>query len=155
MWTIEKYADMYRDFPNGMYRTSLKTGEFLEANQGLADILGYETPEELKESITALDIYADPKDRDRLIDHLSNCDCKKSQCKPTRVKFIDRDGDFLWVMITGRVNEEEGYIEGAIIDIDESITDTLEELQIITEVAKRRAQEIDIHDNCEPKAHAG
>lgn len=149
MWTVEKYADMYRHFPNGMYRTSLETGEFLEANQVLADIFGYEDPEDLKSSITAEDIYSDPEDRLKLIEHLRISD------KPTKVKFLNHDGKDVWVMITGRINEDEGYIEGAIFDISDTMVEDLEELQIITEVVKRRVQEIDMCDNFELRAHAG
>lgn len=157
MWTVEKYADMYRHFPNGMYRTSLETGEFLEANQGLADILGFDSPEELKQSITAKDIYSNTKDREEMIDHLKNCECKKSNCKPIKIKFTTKDGSEVWVMITGRINEEESYIEGSVIDISDSMIKNpdIEELHIISEVAKRRVREIDMCDSCVLRAHAG
>lgn len=154
MWTVKEYADMYHNFPNGMYRTSLETGEFLEANQVMANILGYDSPEELKKSITAKDIYTNPEDREMLIDHLRNCNV--ANCKPSKVRFIDKDGNSVWVMITGKVNEKEGYIEGSVLDISDRVIDDIEELQIITEATRRRVQEIDMCDNSfELRAHAG
>lgn len=144
MKTVEEYRKMLQTFPNGIYRTSIKTGEFLEANQNLADMLGYESPEILKSSISSKDLYIDIEDRKRFIDYLR---LNNGDSKPQKIKFLTKYNDIIWVLITGHINEEEGYIDGAVIDITDTMTGQIETLSAITEVIKRRVQEIDKCDN--------
>ncbi|HEX4602218.1 MAG TPA: response regulator [Gemmatimonadales bacterium] len=53
--------------PVGIYR-STPAGRFLSANLALARILGYESPADLLQLDMARDVYADPAERQRLLD---------------------------------------------------------------------------------------
>ena len=60
--------DMLMNAPIGIF-TSTPEGRFIAANSTIARILGYDSPEDLMESVKdiATQIYVDPSDRDEFI----------------------------------------------------------------------------------------
>lgn len=101
-------SKFFKDMPIGIF-TSTPEGRHLFANAALADMLGYETPEELIESITdiASQVYANPEDRyefmplilehDKVVDH--------------ETKFKRKDGTINWVSTSAHaVFDDQGNI---------------------------------------------
>ncbi len=117
-WAEHKYASIFEHAVEGIFQ-STPDGRFLTVNPALAEILGYDSPQQMVETLTDLrsQLYVDPADRDRLIEHLrlhgkvTNLECR----------FRRKDGGIRWISQAAReVRDEKGrllYIEGLNIDI--------------------------------------
>ena len=114
----EKYRNIVENALEGIFQ-STREGRFLTANQAMAAILGYESPEELMKSVTDLDvqIYADQEDRRKL----QMAAEKKGQVSGFETRYLRKDGDPIWVSINKRVvRDEQGcllFYEGFVEDI--------------------------------------
>src|SRR5512133_2250146 len=64
----EKYRSIFEEAIEGIFQTSVD-GRFINANPSLAGIHGYDSPQDLMESITDISkqLYVHPEDRLRLI----------------------------------------------------------------------------------------
>ena len=114
----EKYRNIYENATEGIFQASLD-GRFITANPSLARIHGYDSPEELMESITDIgtQLYVDPADRDDLVDLLR----MHGAVQNYEVKMRRRDGSIHWVSINSRVARDRAggviYHEGTMRDI--------------------------------------
>lgn len=111
-----KYKDIIDYSPIGIYKSTIG-GDIIFANQQFAQILGYESSEELlKQNIT--DIYVDLSDRSRMIDLIE----KGNEPISFEIKWKRKDGTPIWIMTNIRaIKDEWGNIrnfEGFVIDID-------------------------------------
>jgi len=114
----EKYRGIFENALEGLYQTSLD-GRFLSANPALAHILGYDSPEQLIESITDIrqQFYVNPTDRDTLLAAVSSY--KKTF--GFEVQCYRRDGRKIWVSISAGLRDggagKPAFIEGFIADV--------------------------------------
>jgi diguanylate cyclase (GGDEF)-like protein/PAS domain S-box-containing protein len=100
-------------------------GKFLEGNQVIAAMLGYESKEELLELNLATDIIHDSGERPQLFEHYlrtSRVDRAEVECKR-------KDGTSVWVALSGReVRDDQGALEGfEIIAMDMTEQHAVEE----------------------------
>ena len=65
--TEASYATLVEHAPIGIYRSNLE-GKFLSVNAALVRMLGYDSPAEVLQLDMARDVYADPAERQRLVD---------------------------------------------------------------------------------------
>ena len=116
----KKYRSIFNRSLNGIFQTSI-SGQFLAANQALALILGWDSPEELIGALTDISrqLYADAKDREKLLTELQD----KGAVTEFYTKFKRRNGELIDVKLTGSIlkNDETGesYVEGMVEDITE------------------------------------
>ncbi len=116
----EKYRDIFENAIEGIYRTSPE-GRFLTANPAACTILGYDSSQELVDTVTDIrsQIYADPADRDEAL-RLMN---EQGFIRNFETRFRRKDGNVLWVSLTARpVYDEKGnllHIEGTSQDISD------------------------------------
>jgi len=114
----EKYRKIYENATEGIFQATLD-GRFITANPALARTHGYDSPEELIESITDIgtQLYVDPADRDDLLETLRI----RGAVQNYEVKMRRRDGSTHWVSINSRVTRggPGGFIyhEGTMRDI--------------------------------------
>ena len=115
------YRSIFENALDGMFR-STPEGRFVLANRALAEMLGYDSPEDLIESVSAIDrqFYADPQRRDqykRLMEELGVVERFENQalCKDGRVIYISENG-----RAVRSSNGELLYYEGTIKDITKS-----------------------------------
>ncbi|MEW6718815.1 MAG: PAS domain S-box protein, partial [Chloroflexota bacterium] len=95
----------------GIYRTTLG-GDILYVNQYLAEMMGYETPEDmLQESVITR--YKDPADRAALLEIIQ----KQGHVMAYDVDVLTKQGDLRHVMLSGWLEGET--LSGMIIDITE------------------------------------
>ena len=134
--TLQECQDILMNVPIGFYR-STPQGRLLYANQTLAHKLGFDSPQELVESVTdiALQIYAEPGQRDEFLRILEDKDkVEDFECRLRR-----RDGSELWVSNTVQtVRNQEGDIrhyQGVLVDITERKHS--EELRLESELKSR------------------
>ena len=113
----EKYKNIFDNALIGIYQSTV-TGKFITANKTFASILGYHSPESLMESVSNItqQIYINPRDRQRMINHLN----KHDHCA-VEVQVKRKDGAIAWVMNRVRaVRDDRGrvvYFEGVAQDI--------------------------------------
>ena len=126
---MSKIRDNYilNNFPGGVCITA-PDGTVHDANQELADILGYQDIDELKK-VRTQNFYANLIDRENLVEQLKN-----GIVKNYRIQGKRKNGEIIWLSIsTNPLKDDKGNIE--YIDFIEDVTD-----QVITR-EKLRKQE--------------
>lgn len=111
-----RYRNLFEKLPVGAF-VSTPEGRFLDCNQALLDILGYEGKDEFLQLDIASEVYRNPDDRNRLRELIE----EKGYVKDFEVDFRRKDGERISILLTGFVRrDEEGKIvayEGLNIDI--------------------------------------
>ncbi len=116
----EKYRNIFNDAILGIYQTTPE-GRILSANPALARMYGYDTPEELINSVTdlAIQIYVNPEDREIFQRILS----REGVVEKFETQLYKKGGETIWVSINAHtVMDTQGnisYYEGTIEDITE------------------------------------
>lgn len=127
-----KYYDLLKHLPVGVYHTT-PDGKLVEANQNLADLLGFDSCQELV-NINVSDLYVDKKDREK---HLKKLEDRSVDCCDFRLK--RKDGTVIWgrdypravIGADGKVM----YYAGILVDItlqreaEEQLHKAMEELE--------------------------
>ncbi len=115
-----EYRGIFETALEGIFR-STPEGRLLAVNPAMARMHGYATPEEMVASITdlAVQIYADPQDRARILASLARTGWVHNFEYQARRK----DGQLIWVLLSGRtVTDSSGnllYYQGTCLDITE------------------------------------
>ncbi|HVH11056.1 MAG TPA: response regulator [Gemmatimonadales bacterium] len=106
--TEASFSALVEHAPIGIYR-STPAGKILSANHALARILGYGSPADVCALEMARDVYADPAERQRLLDRDVLSDREYDQVETTWKR---KDGQRLTVVLYARaVRDEAGQIE--------------------------------------------
>jgi PAS domain S-box-containing protein len=112
----DSYRHLFDRVPVGLYRTAV-SGEILDANHALGEILGYARHEVI--GVNALDLLEDPEDLGRLRSQLSG----DIDQLTTDVRFRRADGELIWIRDRTRVIlDQDGQIlcfEGELQDVTE------------------------------------
>jgi PAS domain S-box-containing protein/putative nucleotidyltransferase with HDIG domain len=114
----ENYRSIFDNAQEGIYQTTPE-GRFALANQAMARILGYDSPEELIEGVTDIpgQLYVHPEERSKTLEFLD----REGSVKDAEVQWKRKDGCTIWVYRTMRaVRDEKGkilYLEGLVTDI--------------------------------------
>ena len=102
------YSTLVEQAPVGIYRSN-PAGRFLSANRALARILGYDSPAELLGLDMTRDVYADPAERQRLLDRDSYTEREYDEVEATWKR---KDGRRLTVQLSVRaVRDGSGGVE--------------------------------------------
>ena len=110
-----RYRGLFEGVPVGVYRTSL-TGEILDANPKLIELLGYSEPSEVL-GRPAQSFYVDPSDRDVWRHEIE----AEEALAGHEIQLKRPDGTMIWLRDSGReLRDEAGEIvgyEGTLEDI--------------------------------------
>lgn len=107
----EKFRSIFENSLDGIYQSTLY-GKYIDVNNALVEMLGYENKEELISKDINKDIYYSEKDRPKFDE--------REKLFITRLK--KKDGAVVWVEISSRVAYEDStpaYYEGVVRNIDE------------------------------------
>lgn len=113
-----RYQQIFRNAPIGFFR-SLPEGRFIEVNNALAEMLGYNSPEDVLKNIASIGkrIYLDPDFRNVVIDET----LKSGNVRSFETKFVNVNGEAIDVRInvSPRYDDELGnyILEGTIENI--------------------------------------
>ncbi|HEX2667307.1 MAG TPA: PAS domain S-box protein [Gammaproteobacteria bacterium] len=113
----QKFRAIFENAVIGMYQ-STPTGQYLRANQAMAEIFGYPNAEALLTSVKNIsELYKNPDDR-----RLVNADLERTgRVAGREVELRRRDGQSIWVSLSARVvRDAEGkvaYYEGSLQDV--------------------------------------
>jgi len=114
----EKFRNLFERVRHGLFISS-KEGKFIDCNQALLEMVGYENKEEFLNIDIAKDLYVNPEDR-RKFQRLTE---EQGFVKDLEVEFKKKNGEKITVLLTAHVKRDEkgrviGY-EGLNIDISE------------------------------------
>jgi diguanylate cyclase (GGDEF)-like protein/PAS domain S-box-containing protein len=102
------YRALVGNLSYGICRCSAN-GKFLDVNQTLVTMLGYDSREQLLEVNLASDIVSDPRKREQLLGHSAT----ELKPDPIEINWKRRDGTGLKVRLSGReVSGSEGELDG-------------------------------------------
>jgi diguanylate cyclase (GGDEF)-like protein/PAS domain S-box-containing protein len=112
----KRYQDLLEHLPVGVCRTT-PDGKIIEANQALANMLGYESHEDLK-NVNVTDLYVRAEDR---ADHLEKLDVRGIYF--TEFELRRKDGQIIWgrdysLAVIGS-GKKILYYDGILVDITE------------------------------------
>jgi len=114
----EEYQNIFENAVEGIFQSS-PDGHFIKVNPAMARIYGYESPEEMLESIKNISqqIYVNAKDRKYFLQKLQN----NGYVDKFEGKNYRKDGSTFWTQTNARiVRDPDGnalYIEGFLSDI--------------------------------------
>ncbi len=110
-----KFRNLFENSQVGLFRTRIKDGLFIDANQYCAEILGYNSAQEIIGKLTADCVYVEPKIRKKVLVEIE----KKGEVNNFETQFYRKDGSIVWVLFSGQVNTIECCLEGVITDISD------------------------------------
>jgi PAS domain S-box-containing protein len=113
------YRTLVERAPVGIYRSSAE-GKFLAVNAALVRILGYDSSEQVQQLDMARDVYADPAERQRLLDRDTYTDREYDEVEATWKR---KDGQLLTVQLSVRAERHAAsgiaYYETIVRDVTE------------------------------------
>ncbi|HEX7421202.1 MAG TPA: PAS domain S-box protein, partial [Thermoanaerobaculia bacterium] len=112
----EKYRNIFKHAPVGILQTG-RNGNIITANAALAGILGYESLDDFLSVPDALELWADPGERERTYDKYA----PSGFIANFEAQWKKKDGSTIWVQINAHIVETaaDQYTEGFIYDISE------------------------------------
>ena len=116
----EQCQDLFLNSPEGIY-TSTPEGKLLSVNPAMARMFGYDSPQDMVESVTdiASQLYADPADREEFKLLLS----EKGELVNYECRMRHRDGSIFWISKNAKaVRGKEGNVvhyQGFVTEITE------------------------------------
>jgi diguanylate cyclase (GGDEF)-like protein/PAS domain S-box-containing protein len=110
------------------YRTAFQTsldavninrvdGTYIECNKALLDILGFSREEVIGRSSLDLDIWVDPRDRQRMIDAIR----LHGSCRDLEAQFRKKNGEVIWGRMSASTIEIEGV--ACVLNISRDISE--------------------------------
>lgn len=114
----EKLRKLFERVRHGLF-ISTKEGRFLECNQALLDMLGYEDKKDFLRIDIARELYANPRDREIFMERIQ----REGFVQDMEVDFKKKSGEKITVLLTGYpIKNDSGEIvgyEGINLDITE------------------------------------
>jgi PAS domain S-box-containing protein len=105
----EKYHNLFENSVVGIFWASFEEGIMLEENQAMRNLFGLDSFEGAKST----DFYARPEEREDMKEILR----EQGSVNNLEILFKKKDGTEFWGSHSARLYEEQGVIEGIIIDI--------------------------------------
>ncbi len=127
----KRYRALFEQNVAGAFR-SMPNGELLEVNPAFAEMLGYESPEEL-EGTDARELYVTPEGRDELMTRLH----EEGSLHNQELALRSRDGGTVWVLENSFVAEDPATSELVNIGTVTEITEHVREERQLEELAHR------------------
>ncbi|MBD1867243.1 PAS domain S-box protein [Cyanobacteria bacterium FACHB-471] len=110
-----KFRNIFENSQVGIFRTRLSDGLILDANQLLANLFGFNSPDEIIGIKHTADFYVNLSDRQQAIQQLKT----HGELQNFEVQMRKQDGTLFWGLYSSRLNAAAGYMEGVIADISD------------------------------------
>ena len=126
----ESYRNIFMNSQVGLYRTDIKTGIMIEANDKLAQAIGYKNREELLSgNFNISERYVDAEARNEVFALLK----EHGQINNYETQFKINGGEIRWVRFSAKVVPAKGWLEG----VSEDITDRKQVQEALRESEER------------------
>ena len=114
-----RYRELFEDSPVGLFRSGLD-GEISEVNPAMAAMLGFPSPEALKQRFgNMLEVYADPSERQLLVERA----LRDGAFNHHETQVRDIDGNTRWVSTNVRLTRDESgraaHFTGSALDVQD------------------------------------
>ncbi len=109
----EQYRNIYNDAQIGLYRSRLRDGNMVMANNQMAEMFGYKNVEECVAKFVAIEHYVRPETRDKLVESM----LEHGKVSDFEAQIKRNDGSIMWLQFSGILSSEEGFFEGVALDI--------------------------------------
>ncbi|MEG5053234.1 MULTISPECIES: PAS domain S-box protein [unclassified Microcoleus] len=110
-----KFRNIFENSQVGIFRTRLSDGLLLDANQRYANLLGFDSSEEMIGLEHATDYYVNPSDRQQFLEVLK----REREVRSYEAQGRKLDGTVFWGLFSAYLNADDDYIEGVIADISD------------------------------------
>jgi len=100
----ERYRIAFQTSLDGININRLSDGMYIECNKAFLDITGYEREEIIGRTSLELNIWADLRNRHRLVEILR----ENSSCRDMEVQFRKKSGEVFWVVVSASLIELGG-----------------------------------------------
>ncbi|MBN8564262.1 MAG: PAS domain S-box protein [Leptolyngbya sp. UWPOB_LEPTO1] len=110
-----KFRNIFANSQVGIYRTRTCDGLILDANQRFADLLGFDSPEEIIGLEHTTGFNVNPNDRQQFIEVLK----RDREVRSFEIQMQKRDGTVFWGLFSSYLNAGDDYIEGVLADISD------------------------------------
>jgi PAS domain S-box-containing protein len=107
-----KYRNLFDSSLVGIFRTRINDGLFLEVNQRLVELFGYDSALEIMGQKSSSDHYVDPDYREQVLIELQ----AGGEVRNYKAQFYKRDGSTFWGLFSARINAEEDCLEGVVLE---------------------------------------
>ena len=121
----ERYRLAFQNSLDSVNINRLSDGMYVEVNQAFLSILGYEDHEVRGRTSLELDIWADPADRQHLVDELRQA----GRCHNFEARFRRKDGKVVWGLMSAAVIELEGV--PCILSMARDITEIMAAREVL------------------------
>ncbi|MBD2678145.1 MULTISPECIES: PAS domain S-box protein [Nostoc] len=112
----QKFRNLFENSQFGILRSRIDDGLILDANQRLAELLGYSCVADLINGTKfTTDFYTNPSDRQRIITELR----QKGSLNNFELQFHQCDGKARWGLFSLRLNVEDNCLEAVVADIND------------------------------------
>ncbi|HEY9832840.1 MAG TPA: PAS domain S-box protein [Stenomitos sp.] len=110
-----KFRNIFENSLIGIFRTRISDGLVLEVNQRGVEMMGYNCASEVIGQKFSQEFYANPEDRQRMLDQVY----QQGAVKDFEMQFRQQDGSIRWGLFGVRLDAEAGCFEGVITDISD------------------------------------
>ena len=110
-----KFRTIFEISQVGIYRTRTCDALILDANQRFANLLGFDSPEEIIGLEHSIGYFVNPSDRQYAIEVMK----RDGEMRSFEVQMRKRDGTLFWGLCSSYLNATDDYIEGVVADISD------------------------------------
>jgi two-component system, NarL family, sensor kinase len=110
-----KFRNIFENSQVGIFRNRISDGLILNANQRLANLLGFDSPEEIIGLEHSIDYFVNPSDRQQAHELMK----RDGELRSYEAQLRKRDGTVFWGLTSSYLNAADGYVEGVVADISD------------------------------------
>jgi PAS domain S-box-containing protein len=110
-----KFRNIFENSQVGIFRNRISDGLILNANQRLANLLGFDSPEEIIGLEHSIDYFVNPSDREQAHELMK----RDGELRSYEAQLRKRDGTVFWGLTSSYLNAADGYVEGVVADISD------------------------------------
>jgi diguanylate cyclase (GGDEF)-like protein/PAS domain S-box-containing protein len=100
----ERYRAAFQTILDALAITRIEDGAFLEVNRAFVDASGFTLEEILSHSTLSLELWADPSERDKMIEQVRD----HGACRNMEARFRKKSGELFWGLLSASPIELDG-----------------------------------------------